>query len=226
MTAWPVVQRGFAALGLAIVAPALLVLAVAVRVTSGAPAVHRAIRVGSGKTFTLYKLRTMRAGSEALGPGVTAATDARITRLGRVLRRTKLDELPQLWNVVRGDMLLVGPRPEDPRYVDFGDPLHRFVFSAHSGLTGPTALAFEREEFLLSNAAMELARAQGREDATAEDVDQAYRTIILPTKLQMDADYVASRSVRGDLAVMALTARRVLVRRPRPPTIAKNTSRL
>src|SRR4051812_31234613 len=129
-----VLGRAIAVLALLIVAPFIAGLAVAVRLTSPGPALHRAQRVGPQGDFTLHKLRTMRVDAAAAGPGVTAAGDARVTRLGGLMRRTKLDELPQLWDVVRGQMVLVGPRPEDPRYVDPSNPLHRAVFSARPGI--------------------------------------------------------------------------------------------
>src|SRR4051812_11005656 len=112
------IQRLLAAIGLVVVSPVIIVLALAVRVTSGAPMFFRATRTGPTGTFTLIKLRTMRTTSGQDVARVTASGDIRVTPLGRRLRRTKLDELPQLWNVARGDMALVGPRPEDPKYVD------------------------------------------------------------------------------------------------------------
>ena len=133
--------RLIGAVSLLLLSPLIAALAIAVRVTSPGPAFHRARRVGPNGGFTLHKLRTMRVGAAAMGPGITAAGDTRVTSLSRFLRRTKLDELPQLWDVVRGEMALVGPRPEDARYVDRADPLHRAVFSALPGITGPTALA-------------------------------------------------------------------------------------
>ncbi len=139
------------------------------------------------------------------GPGVTAGGDRRVTRLGRLLRRTKLDELPQLWNVVRGDMALVGPRPEDPRYVDLADPLHARVFAARPGITGPTALAYRDEETLLAEAAAAVAQADGRDHAGVDDLDVAYREVILPAKLAMDAAYLDARSTRGDLEIIGRT---------------------
>ncbi len=205
-----IVGRGIAAVGLLLAGPLIVVLGVAVRLTSPGPAFHRARRVGPHGTFTLHKLRTMRVGAAATGPGVTAAGDARVTRLGRVLRRTKLDELPQLWDVVRGEMALVGPRPEDPRYVDPDDPVHQAVFAALPGITGPTALAFRDEEAILAAAARDVAGAEGRSVATEADLDRAYREIVLPAKLAMDAEYLATRSTRGDLALLGRTIGAVL----------------
>lgn len=208
-------QRILALLGLIVLGPLILALGVAVRLTSPGPALHRATRFRPGGTFQLLKLRTMNADAATAGPGVTAAGDPRITRLGSVLRRTKLDELPQLWNVVRGDMALVGPRPEDPRYVDVRDPLHARVFGAKPGITGPTALAFRDEEAILAEAALELARSQGRETATTQDLEGAYRATILPAKLAMDGAYLDTRSVRGDLVILGRTIGQVLPRTTR-----------
>jgi lipopolysaccharide/colanic/teichoic acid biosynthesis glycosyltransferase len=154
----------------------------------------------------------MRTDAAADGPGVTATGDIRVTRLGRVLRRAKLDELPQLWDVVRGEMSLVGPRPEDPRYVNLSDPLHREVFAERPGITGPTALAYRDEETLLAAAALDAARAEGRAAATDADLDRVYRETILPAKLAMDAEYIRTRSARGDLVILGRTIGQVLGR--------------
>src|SRR5215831_259745 len=113
---------------LLVLAPLLGVLAVLVRATSPGPALFRQTRVGrNGRPFVLLKLRTMRADAAHTGPAITAGADPRITPLGARLRRTKLDELPQLWNVLRGDMSVVGPRPELPRYVARYTPAQRAV---------------------------------------------------------------------------------------------------
>jgi lipopolysaccharide/colanic/teichoic acid biosynthesis glycosyltransferase len=213
--AWSVVQRGMALIGMLVLSPVLAVVALAVRADTPGPAVYRSTRISQGRPFTILKFRSMRAGADP-GLRVTSAGDPRVTRIGRFLRRAKLDELPQLWNVVRGEMLLVGPRPEDPIYVDLEDPLHRAVFGARPGITGPTVLAFHDEEFLLAGAAREIASAAGREYATAEDIDRAYRERIQPRKLEMDAAYLRTRSVRGDLAVLAGTIGHVL-RRAKDP---------
>lgn len=210
------VQRGIAFIGLIILAPLLAVLMVVVRLTSPGPALHQAKRFGPSGTFTLIKIRSMRVGAAVAGPGVTASGDPRVTRVGRMLRRTKLDEMPQLWNVVRGDMALVGPRPEDPRYVVDTDPIHRLVFSARPGITGPTALAFRNEEQVLADAAIEVARADGRDTATDADLDRAYRDFILPAKLAMDADYLKTRSWWRDLQIIGRTIGLALRRTRRP----------
>ena len=207
-----VIQRAIALGGLILLGPLILALGLAVRLSSPGPAFHRATRVRPGGTFSLYKLRTMHAEAAGTGPAITAAGDRRVTRLGRGLRRSKFDELPQLWNVVRGEMALVGPRPEDPRYVDLADPLHAAVFGALPGMTGPTALAYRDEETILADAAQEMARSHGRDRATDDDLDRAYREVVLPAKLRLDADYLSGRSTRGDLAVMGMTIGQVLGR--------------
>lgn len=203
-----VIGRALALVGVIVLGPLILALAALVRLTSRGPAFHRAIRVRPGGTFTLLKLRSMRADAAGTGPGITAGGDPRVTGFGRFLRRSKLDELPQLWNVVRGDMALVGPRPEDPRYVDRSDPLHAIVFAALPGITGPTAIAYRDEESILARAALERAHAGGRDRVTSEDLDRAYRDEILPKKLAMDAAYLRSRTFAGDLRILWQTVAR------------------
>lgn len=204
------IQRAMALLALILLSPLIALLALAVRLTSRGPAFHGATRVRPGGTFTLYKLRSMTSDAEAQGAGVTAQGDFRVTQLGRSLRRTKLDELPQLWNVVRGDMALVGPRPEDPRFVDLSDPLHARVFGALPGITGPTALAYRAEETELGSAASDRAAAGGRANPARDDIEAAYREVILPAKLLMDAEYLGTRSFRGDLRILLATVRTAL----------------
>lgn len=204
MQAWAVAQRFVALLALVLTLPLLLALGLAIRLDTPGPMLHRARRVRPGGTFVLYKLRSMRIG-QAGNLGVTAGGDARVTRVGRLIRRTKIDELPQLWNVVRGDMLLVGPRPEDPTYVNRMDPVHEAVFNATPGITGAASVAYRDEEAVLARTATDLARRDGRFAVTAADVDRAYRDIVLPAKLQLEADYLGSRTIRSDLALIGAT---------------------
>lgn len=135
---------------------------------------------------------------ENSGPAVSVAADPRVTQLGRILRRYRLDELPQLWNVVRGEMRLVGPRPEDPRFVDLSDPLHRLVFTSTPGITGLAQLVYMDEAQLL----------------VASDPEQQYRDEILPRKLRLDAAYLRKRSLGLDLWILAQTVRAALGRPP------------
>jgi lipopolysaccharide/colanic/teichoic acid biosynthesis glycosyltransferase len=179
--------------------PATVVMAVAVRLESPGPALFRAKRVGfGGAPFDCLKLRTMRTDGGG-GPAVTVSNDRRVTRVGSLLRRFRLDELPQLWNVARGEMLLVGPRPEDPRFVDLSDPLHRQVFMAMPGITGAAQLAYLNEKELLDG----------------DDPESRYRKQILPRKLELDAAYLRRRSPNLDAWIIAQT---ILAAAGRPPS--------
>lgn len=199
------IQRAIGTIGFAICVPLLLILGLAVRLSTRGPAFHRAIRVRPGGTFTLIKLRTMGTDAAAIGGGITAAGDPRVTPLGRFLRRTKIDELPQLWNVVLGDMVLVGPRPEDPRYVDLSDPLHARVFGQTPGITGAASVAYRDEEGILASAAAKLARGDGRDTPTLGDIDRAYREVVLPAKLRIESQYIDVRTWRTDVAILKAT---------------------
>jgi lipopolysaccharide/colanic/teichoic acid biosynthesis glycosyltransferase len=179
---------------LLVLAPLLGVLAVLVRATSTGPALFRQIRVGrNGRPFVLLKLRTMRAG--APGPPITSGGDPRITRLGAWLRRTKFDELPQLWNVVRGDMSLVGPRPEVPHYVALYTAAQRAVLLVRPGLTDPASLAWADEAATL---------------ATFADPHRAYADVVMPQKLELSLTYLERRTVWSDLAVVMRTVAHVV----------------
>jgi lipopolysaccharide/colanic/teichoic acid biosynthesis glycosyltransferase len=184
-----------ASFALALTAPVQLLVALAVRLTSTGPVLHRARRVGrGGSVFTLYKFRSMRAGSA--GPAITAAHDERITSVGRVIRRWKLDELPQLYNVVRGDMSVVGPRPEAPEYVVRYTDQQRRLLDHRPGITSPATLAYRDEEQLL---------------AGVEDLDAAYMSI-MADKTVIDLDYFADATLRDDLRVIMRTFMAILGR--------------
>ncbi len=175
------------ALGLLILAPLLALIALAIRLDSAGPIFHRAVRVGrNGCEFTLYKFRTMVVNATQIGPGITISGDPRVTRVGRLLRRWKLDELPQLLNVLRGEMSLVGPRPEDPRYVALYTTEQREVLRVRPGITSPASVRFRNEEALLSG----------------EDWERRYIEEIMPAKLALDLEYVRHASLHRDLAVL------------------------
>lgn len=181
------------ALGLLVLAPVLLLAAVCVKLESPGPALFRQTRVGRfGVPFTIHKFRTMRVEP---GAAITVGADPRITRSGHLLRQTKLDELPQLWDVLRGAMSLVGPRPELPRYVElYPAGLRERVLSVRPGITDPASLAFSHEAELL---------------AAAADPESEYREVILPAKLRLSADYAASASLATDLRLILATLARV-----------------
>jgi lipopolysaccharide/colanic/teichoic acid biosynthesis glycosyltransferase len=177
------------------VSPLLAVLALLVRATSPGPGLFRQTRIGRhGRPFVLLKLRTMRADAAHAGPAITAGDDPRITPLGARLRRAKLDELPQLWNVLRGEMSLVGPRPELPHYVARYTPAQRAVLRARPGLTDPASLAWADEAAML---------------ATFADPQRAYADVVLPRKLALSLAYLERRTVWSDLAVVTRTAAHV-----------------
>jgi lipopolysaccharide/colanic/teichoic acid biosynthesis glycosyltransferase len=173
-----------------VLSPLLGVLAALVRMTSPGPALYRATRVGQhGRLFTLYKFRSMVVDAETQGPGITVRNDARITGVGHLLRRTKLDELPQLFNVLRGEMSLVGPRPEDPRYVALYTPEQREVLAVRPGITSPASLQFRHEQALLVGDAWE----------------REYVQTIMPAKLQIDLAYTRTASFSNDLRILLQT---------------------
>jgi lipopolysaccharide/colanic/teichoic acid biosynthesis glycosyltransferase len=213
--AWLAAQRVIALALLVVGSPVLAAIAIGVRLSSRGPVLHRAVRARPGGTFMMLKFRSMTSGSAHDGPAITVAGDVRVTRFGRFLRRYKLDELPQLWHVVRGDMHFVGPRPEDPRYVSHAEPTGSVVHSATPGITGPASLAFRDEESILAAAARSLALAAGRHEITDADIDGAYRSTILPRKSAIDAEYLAGRTVRSDLRIIGGTIGQVLRRQPR-----------
>jgi lipopolysaccharide/colanic/teichoic acid biosynthesis glycosyltransferase len=175
--------------GLVVIAPLLAIVAVLVKLSSPGPVFFTQERVGrGGRLFRLYKFRSMRPDSG--GPSVTSGGDARITPVGRFLRKWKLDELPQLINVVKGEMSLVGPRPEVPRYVRHYSEEQRQVLSVRPGITGATQIEFRNEEELLA----------GR-----DDVERFYLETVMPAKLAIDLRYVRSRSLMGDIALVFRT---------------------
>ena len=189
-------------LALVLLCPLLLAVALWVRLDSQGPVLFRQQRVGrGGRLFGILKFRTMQVNAEAAGLQITVGQDPRITSAGRWLRRSKLDELPQLLNVLRGEMSMVGPRPEVPRYVALYPADQRAtVLSVRPGITDLASLAFRDESTLLARSA---------------DPERTYVEEILPIKLRHACDYVVRRSLWLDLRIMALTAL-VLLGAPQP----------
>lgn len=173
---------------LLLLAPLMALCVALVRASSGAPVFFRQQRMGQGgRPFTLLKFRTMRE-SSADAPQVTAEGDTRITRAGHLMRRLKLDELPQLWNVVRGDMSLVGPRPEALVYVDPTEPRWREVLGVRPGLTDPVTIALRNEQQLLAQ--------------VVDDREAFYLNTLQPFKLRGYVAYLDRRSWRTDVQVL------------------------
>lgn len=191
-------------LGVVALAPVWAAIALAIRRDSPGPVFFRQERVGrEGTTFRIHKFRTMADG--VAGPGVAATGDGRVTRVGRFLRATKLDETPQLLDVLAGDMSLVGPRPELPEYVArWPADLRPLILSVRPGITDPASVALCDESELL---------------AASADPERAYVDEVLPLKARAYADYVATRSLWGDLRILLDTVRAVLGH-PAPDTAA------
>src|SRR5262249_34788518 len=190
-----------ASCALVVLTPLLLGLALAVFVSSPGPIVYRGTRVGrSGREFAILKFRTMRIAQQH-GRDITVRDDPRVTAIGRFLRASKFDELPQFWNVICGQMSLVGPRPEAPRYVATYTSEQREVLNVRPGMTGLTQIYFRHEERLLRGT----------------QVERYYETVVMPAKLEIDAYYARQHTFWLDLKVIALTF--VALFRPvRPPS--------
>jgi lipopolysaccharide/colanic/teichoic acid biosynthesis glycosyltransferase len=204
-------EATFALGGLVVAAPVIALTGLGIVVFSGRPIFFRQQRVGQhGDTFNLYKLRTMTP--SVGGPQITSNGDSRITRLGRFLRNTKLDELPTLWNVVRGDMSLVGPRPEVPRFVQLADPTWQKVLAVKPGITDPVTLRLRSEAELL-------AQIEG-------DTEEYYAKELQPAKLKGYVAYLEERTWRTDLKVLLQTLVAVVVPRESGGQSVDGVSRL
>lgn len=189
-------------IGLVLTFPLLVISAAIITLTSPGGFLFRQKRVGrGGEVFIMYKLRTMRASSG--GPQVTMRDDARVTRIGRFLRKTKLDELPTLWNVLKGDMAIVGPRPEVPKYIDWEDEAWRVVLAARPGITDPVTLQLRNEEDLLASVDC--------------DPEEFYLTELLPVKLNGYISYLRARNWKLDLRVLGSTLMAVVIPSEAPP---------
>jgi lipopolysaccharide/colanic/teichoic acid biosynthesis glycosyltransferase len=189
-----IVDVTIAAAGLVLTAPLLAPIAVAVRVSSPGPVLFRHERVGRrGRKFHVLKFRTMVHGS--VGAQVTAAGDPRVTRIGKLLRASKLDELPQLWNVLVGDMSLVGPRPEVERYVRMYPEDYEDILRVRPGITDFASIEYRNEEGILANAI---------------DPESEYSRLVLPAKIRLYRRYFAEQSLWTDFTILARTVAAVL----------------
>jgi lipopolysaccharide/colanic/teichoic acid biosynthesis glycosyltransferase len=190
-------DASFAALALFVLSPLFLILVVLVKVSSAGPVFYRQERVGkNGRSFKIAKFRSMYANAERIGLPITRAGDPRVTWIGRLLRAGKLDELPQLWNVLKGEMSLVGPRPEVLRYVTSYSPEQREVLSILPGLTDPASIAYRDEEKLLG---------------IQVDPELYYREVVLPHKLDLNREYIRRMSFSYDVYLVLRTIGIVLI---------------
>ena len=177
--------------GLILLSPVFALVACCIKWTSPGPVFFRQMRVGKdGRPFQIPKFRSMSADLSQTGLNITVAGDARVTCVGKFLRRHKVDEFPQLWNVLRGEMSLVGPRPELPIYVAEYSPEQRIVLSVKPGITDPASLAYRHEEEILAGHA---------------DPEHFYRTRILPDKLARNVQYLENITLRNDLRIISNT---------------------
>lgn len=188
---------------LIILFPVFVVIAVAVVLDSGFPVFYRGERIGrDGRLFRIIKFRSMYVGS-AQGPAITGKDDPRVTRVGKFLRKWKLDELPQFYNVLKGEMSLVGPRPEAPQYVEFYTDDEKKVLSVRPGVTGVSQLLFRNEEEMLEG----------------PDPERFYLDVLMRQKLRCDLAYVNNQSLVFDLVLILLTLVAVVL--PSAPGIKK-----
>jgi lipopolysaccharide/colanic/teichoic acid biosynthesis glycosyltransferase len=180
-----------AAAGMVVLALPMIAIACLVKLTSRGPVFFRQERVGrGGRPFFIYKFRTMVPDAPSRGRQITAGDDPRITRIGRLLRKTKLDEVPQLINVLRGDMSLVGPRPEVPRYVELFRDDYAEILKVRPGVTDLASLVYRDEASILG---------------LAEDPEREYTSRVLPVKIRLAREYVARRSMWLDLCLLGKT---------------------
>ena len=179
--------------GLVLLSPVLIAVSILVKCTSPGPILYWQDRVGRGeKMFRIAKFRSMVAGADKKGPSITSSGDARVTRLGAILRKFKLDEFPQLWNVLRGEMSLVGPRPELPQYVANYTGEQRRVFSVRPGITDIASIRYRHEEELLGQ---------------SQNPEEFYRNVVLPQKLELNLRYIKQLSLSCDAKLIYLTLR-------------------
>lgn len=186
----------FSLLGILLLSPVFLILYISIRLESKGGGVYRQQRVGRyGKDFFVYKFRSMRVGADRQGLITVGGRDPRITRIGYFIRKYKLDELPQLFNVLKGDMSLVGPRPEVRKYVDLYTDEQRRVLSVRPGITDYASIEYVDENRILGQ---------------AEDADKAYVEQIMPDKIRYNMKYIDNRSIKEYFKIIFLTFRSIL----------------
>lgn len=178
-------------LGIIVLSPVLIIIAILIKKGSDGPVFFKQIRVGEkGRNFEILKYRTMVVDAEKLGRQITVGNDSRITKIGGFLRKYKLDELPQLFNVFKGDMSLVGPRPEVPRYVELYNEEQIKVLDVKPGITDLASIRYRDENDLLG---------------TAEDPDDMYINTIMPDKLALNLEYIRKSNVFFDIYIIINT---------------------
>ncbi|HUK99940.1 MAG TPA: sugar transferase [Nitrospirota bacterium] len=184
------------AFGLLVLSPLFAVIAVLIKLDSSGPIFFKQERIGKGfKAFYIYKFRTMKHDRAGEGLQITASGDKRITNIGRILRKTKIDELPQLINVLKGDMSLVGPRPEVRKYVEYYKKDYEVILGVRPGITDISSITYRDEERLLE---------------AYEDREQQYLRVLLPEKIRLAQDYIRRRSFLYDIGLIFKTCYRIV----------------
>jgi len=186
----------FSVIGLILLSPVFLIMAIWIKCDSYGLVFYRQVRVGkNGKNFLLYKFRSMRVGSDKKGLLTVGERDPRITRSGRFIRKFKLDEFPQLINVLRGEMSIVGPRPEVPKYVALYNEEQRKVLDVRPGISDWSSIRFRNENELL---------------AQAEDSEDFYISDVMPEKLRMNLEYVQENNFWMDIKIIFITLKKLI----------------
>jgi len=181
----------FSFLGLLILSPVLLLIAIAIKLNSSGPAIYKQLRVGKlGKEFTLYKFRSMRMNADKLGLLTVGGRDSRITSVGFFVRKYKLDELPQLWNVFIGNMSIVGPRPEVKKYVDLYTPEQLQVLNVRPGITDMASIKYKNESEVLKQ---------------QSDPEKYYIEHIMPEKIDLNKNFITNPNVFNYVKIIFLT---------------------
>lgn len=185
-------------LGLLILSPILLITAIFIKIDSRGPIFFKQKRVGKNKeTFEIYKFRTMVTDAEKMGKQITVGNDRRITRIGKVIRKCKLDELPQLINVLKGEMSLVGPRPEVPRYVELYDEYQEQILLVKPGITDYASIKFINENEILG---------------ASSDPEEEYIKEIMPNKIELNMQYINNFSIFEDIRLILKTILYIVIR--------------
>jgi lipopolysaccharide/colanic/teichoic acid biosynthesis glycosyltransferase len=183
-------------IGLIVLLPLFIIIAILIKLNDKGPIFYKQKRIGQNfKPFELLKFRTMVVNADKIGPAVTKDGDPRITKIGKFLRKTKLDELPQLWNVIRGDMSIVGPRPEVEKYIQYYENDYKEILKVRPGITDYATIKFRNEEEILSK---------------YDDTESAYIKYVLPEKIKLYKTYIKEISFFTDLKIIFWTLWRIV----------------
>jgi lipopolysaccharide/colanic/teichoic acid biosynthesis glycosyltransferase len=183
-------------IGLIVLLPFFIIIAILIKLNDKGPIFYKQKRIGQNfKPFELLKFRTMVVNADKIGPAVTKDGDPRITKIGKFLRKTKLDELPQLWNVIRGDMSIVGPRPEVEKHIQYYENDYKEILKVKPGITDYATIKFRNEEEILSK---------------YDDTESAYIKYVLPEKIKLYKTYIKEISFLTDLKIIFWTLWRIV----------------